>query len=143
MQYNRYRVSSYNSTAESDIRNLITYEVSFLTGYETFVPFNVEEINGNGVVEKTVSVPNGSTETFKFNGFSSGVSGCVKVKNEKFANAGVKHKMGTKYIGYDFENGIFFHKSGNRGDKLKNSDVPEVEERSTSEWTGWEIGLGR
>ncbi len=95
------------------------------------------------MVEKTVTLQDGNNETFIFKGFSKGVNGCVKVKNGKFANAAVKHNMGTKYVGYDFENGIFFHKHGSMGVKLKNSDVPDVVEKSTSEWSGWEVGLGR
>ncbi len=143
LQYNSYRLSSYNSTAETDLRNLVTYEISFLTGYETYVSFNVEEIDKDGIVEKTVTLPDGSTETFRFQGFSSGVAGCVKVKDEKFANTAVKHKMGTRYIGYDFENGIFFNRKGSMGDELENGDVPEVIEKSISEWSGWDIGIGK
>jgi len=107
MQYNRYKISSYNTTAETDMRNLMTYEMSFLTGYETFVAFNVEDISEGGTVIKTISLPDGSTEEFKFIGFSPGVRGCVKVKDNTFANGGVKHNKGTKYIGYDFDTGIF------------------------------------
>jgi len=143
MQYNRYKISSYNTTAETDMRNLMTYEMSFLTGYETFVAFNVEDISEGGTVIKTISLPDGSTEEFKFIGFSPGVRGCVKVKDNTFANGGVKHNKGTKYIGYDFDTGIFLHKFGNIGVKLQNSDIPDVEKKTTSEWSGWKEGLGK
>ena len=143
MQYNRYKITSYNSTAETDMRNLMTFEMAFLTGHQTFVAFNVEDISDGGVVKKTVTLPDGSTEEFKFIGFSPGVRGCVKVQDEKFANGGVKHNKGTKYIGYDFDTGIFLHKFGDIGVKLQNSDIPDVEKRTIAEWSGWEKGLGK
>jgi len=135
--FQSYRLSAYQASSASDVRNLLLFEKSFYTDHSEYVSISTSDKNATGLISKTVTLLDGNSALFEMSGFSNQSSIIANTDtNKQFANIGAFHKGDKKIIATESDSSNL--KSKDFSGTFTQSDVPAAtaaEDLAT--WADW------
>ena len=121
--YQSYRVKSYYASAASDLHNLSLFEHSFYSDHQEYVAVVPSDKGADGVISKTITLNDGSTELFEIRSLTPNVQIVVNIgANRQHANLGAFHPGGDLILAIESDYSEL--KKTDKSGTLVSADLP-------------------
>ena len=121
-KFHLMKTVSRNSLALYDLKNLIKSELAYYSTYFKFAPFEISDIQPNGIIQK---------DYFYFKALSKEVLAIAKTDStNNYLILCTKHTYGDKIYCYESDKDAIFYKESQIGYALNDDDCPNA----TSNW---------
>ena len=132
--YGQYRMKTYNASAASDLRNIMSFETLFHEEYLEYAPVSLADMQPSGIILANVTLKTGSTVPFKISSLNKNMAVIVKTSNTNGNAIGAtKHAGGNIILAIDFD-ALAIKKTAKQG-PLSTADVPAP--TNANDLAGW------
>lgn len=125
--YNSYRQKAYTAHSVSELHNLFLFENGFFNEFGEFVPVTNSEKSPTGTISKSITLLNGSSETFEL----IGLSPIVKIEAKTGSNnqtilIGAKHDSSNQMVAIDLDAVSIGYRKKTLLGSLGTGDIPDA-----------------
>ncbi|MDX8402255.1 MAG: hypothetical protein R8K47_06445, partial [Mariprofundaceae bacterium] len=135
-QFQKYRIKSLDTASVSDIRHLAVFESQFFNEYNTYVGLTPADKDATGHIVKTVTVPDGGTQTFRVDVLTKDIQILANIDAKgQNANVGAYNPGGAHIVALEVgAPGVVYAKPF--FGTLTNADVPAATD--ANDFTSWQ-----